>query len=128
LAANFLRQAVARLGLNRKTLARSAIQAIRVREWRGNVRELEKTIASSALHAHLRASEWVESRDLVSESSSSGEEDSQTLHAATRRCQAQHVLRVLQSTDWNATETARVLDVSRAHVYNLIEKFGLSRE
>ena len=49
--------------------------------------------------------------------------------AARSRCrfQAALVSRALESADWNVAATARTLDLTRAHVYNLINAFGLSR-
>ncbi|MGD0524579.1 MAG: helix-turn-helix domain-containing protein [Polyangiaceae bacterium] len=49
------------------------------------------------------------------------------LQEATRGFQRRHVQAVLDSTDWNAIEAARILDVSRSHVYNLIRAFDLKR-
>jgi transcriptional regulator of acetoin/glycerol metabolism len=37
------------------------------------------------------------------------------------------VLRALEATDWNVAAAARSLDVTRAHIYNLIKAHGLSR-
>jgi Nif-specific regulatory protein len=48
-----------------------------------------------------------------------------TLQSATRRFQRNHILGVLTATDWNALEAARILDVSRSQIYNLIRMFEL---
>jgi transcriptional regulator of acetoin/glycerol metabolism len=34
---------------------------------------------------------------------------------------------VLEDADWNVAQTARDLDLTRAHVYNLIKSFELER-
>ena len=39
-----------------------------------------------------------------------------------------HLLEVLEATSWNVAEAARVLDLTRSHVYNLLNLHGLRRE
>jgi Nif-specific regulatory protein len=46
---------------------------------------------------------------------------------ATRRFQEQLVRRILEETGWNVSEAADRLDLSRAHMYNLIRDFGFER-
>jgi Nif-specific regulatory protein len=123
----FLKQAVERHRLAHKTLSPSAIRAIQVAQWPGNVRELANRIESATIHAQLRGSDWIEGRDVFPETADSPEANGFGLQEATRRFQRKHVLAVLDSTDWNAIEAARVLDVSRSHVYNLIRAFDLKR-
>jgi Nif-specific regulatory protein len=48
-----------------------------------------------------------------------------TLQSATRRFQRGHILGVLTSTDWNVPDAARILDVSRSQLYNLIRAYAL---
>lgn len=127
LSVRFLHDAVRRHGLPNKTLAPSAIRAIQTTEWPGNVRELANRVEAAALQAHLRGSDWVESGDLQPGQEGRSLEESQALAHATRQFQMQHVQAVLQSTDWNVSESARVLDVSRSHLYNLIRAFDLKR-
>jgi transcriptional regulator with GAF, ATPase, and Fis domain len=50
-----------------------------------------------------------------------------TFQEQTRRFQAGLVGRALEGADWNVAATARNLDLTRAHVYNLIRSFGLAR-
>ena len=52
---------------------------------------------------------------------------SQSFQTATRRFQAQLVARTLDDTGWSVVETARRLEVTRSHVYNLIRAHGLER-
>jgi transcriptional regulator with GAF, ATPase, and Fis domain len=50
-----------------------------------------------------------------------------TFQEQTRRFQADLVGRALEAVDWNVAAAARSLDLTRAHVYNLINTFGLVR-
>ena len=47
---------------------------------------------------------------------------------ATRRFQKELLESALAENDWNVTETARRLDLSRSHFYNLVNAFGLKRK
>jgi len=127
LSVRFLNYAVTRHDLGRKSLAPSALRAIQTAEWPGNVRELANRMESAALQAHMRGSDWVESRDVFPETEEADDSGTPTLQAGTRRYQKQLVLSVLQATDWNVVEAGRILDVSRSHVYNLVRGFDLKR-
>ena len=50
-----------------------------------------------------------------------------TFQEATRQFQARLVQATLETNNWNVVETARRLDITRSHVYNLIRAFGLKR-
>jgi Nif-specific regulatory protein len=127
LSVGFLKQAVERHQLSNKTLSPSAIRAIQTAQWPGNVRELANRIESASIHAQLRASEWIEARDVFPGEAGAADDVGFALQEATRGFQRRHVQAVLDSTDWNAIEAARILDVSRSHVYNLIRAFDLKR-
>lgn len=128
LAMTFLDQAVERHQLSRKVLGPSALRAVQAAEWPGNVRELANRIESAMIHAHLRGSDRIEGRDLFPDDPLAAEASQESLQTATRRFQKQHVLAVLTSTDWNVLEAARLLDVSRSQVYNLIRAFDLRHD
>jgi len=38
-----------------------------------------------------------------------------------------HILRVLESCDWNQTRTAKVLEIDRVTLYNKIKKYGFRK-
>ena len=44
------------------------------------------------------------------------------------RFQKQLLEAALEESDWNVAETARRLDLSRSHFYNLVNAFGLKRK
>jgi Nif-specific regulatory protein len=124
----FLRQAIERHDLSRKALSPGALRGIQAAEWPGNVRELAHRVESAAIHAHLRQSDRIEMIDLFPDDVKATSADADTLQGATRRFQRHHVQSVLRSTEWNVMEAARVLDISRSHVYNLIRAFDLKVE
>jgi Nif-specific regulatory protein len=125
LSFEFLRQVVERHQLTRKSLSPSAIRAIQAAQWPGNVRQLANRIESAAIHAQIRGSDHIEAHDVFPDDPQSASEAPATLQSATRRFQRNHILGVLTATDWNAPEAARILDVSRSQIYNLIRMFEL---
>lgn len=133
LAHHFLRVAIQRHDLSHKLLSPSALRAIQATEWTGNVRELAHQIEASALNAELRHSDRVEQVDVfpdAPEPKPRAEADGaagRPLHQATRAFQRNHVLSILESTDWNMSESARVLDISRTHLYTIVRSLDLKR-
>jgi Nif-specific regulatory protein len=125
LSFEFLRQVVERHQLTRKSLSPNAIRAIQAAQWPGNVRQLANRIESAAIHAQIRGSDQIEPHDVFPDDPQSAAEAPATLQSATRRFQRNHILGVLTATDWNAMEAARILDVSRSQIYNLIRMFEL---
>jgi Nif-specific regulatory protein len=128
LAFELVKQVVERHQLTRKSLSPSAIRAIQTAQWPGNVRQLANKIESAAIRAEMRGSDNIEGNDLFPEDPQRSGDASATLQSATRRFQRNHILGVLTSTEWNILEAARVLDISRSQMYNLIRTFELRRD
>ena len=55
-------------------------------------------------------------------------EELMSLHAATKRFQRDLVQRALDRSQHNVSAAARTLQITRAHMYNLMASFGLRRE
>src|SRR5438876_7328498 len=97
------------LPLDSKPLSREALELFRACPWPGNIRELESTVSRAALSAPARA---IRPTDI------------EFLHAQTPALQPSgdrlpslaeaeraHIIRVLEGTQWNKKEAARVLDI-----------------
>lgn len=129
LAVHFCAEVVSQHGLARVELSPGAMSALKSREWPGNVRELEHVIEAGVIRAAMQGGGQVEASALFPDQSLGRDEStSRSFQEETRRFQKSLLWHVLRETDWNITETARRLDLARAHVYNLIKSFGLSRE
>jgi DNA-binding NtrC family response regulator len=97
-------------------------QALLVRySWPGNVRELENVLGNSCM---MVTGGVIDVSDLPpylsSASTSSQEEDLLTLEEVQKR----HVLYVLEQVGNNKARAADVLDISRATLYNFLERSG----
>ena len=114
--------------LDAKSFSPEALTQLQAYPWPGNIRELESTVSRAALsapgriirdtdieflHTHVVAPvQTTESRRL------------QTMAENER----DHVVRVLESVDWNKKEAARVLDISRGTLYRKIVEYNLRPE
>ncbi len=116
-------------GLPERDLSPGAIRAIEAAEWRGNVRELAHAIEVAAIRAAGEGAKAIEAAHLFGPvaSSAAANRAPLTFQEETRRFQAGLVQRALEASDWNVAATARTLDLTRTHLYNLIKAFGLSR-
>jgi Nif-specific regulatory protein len=128
LSVELLQQVVVRHQLARKALSPGALRAIAAAPWPGNVRQLANKIESAAIRAELRGASSLESHDIFPDGPQAAGDAAATLQSATRRFQRGHILGVLGSTDWTIPEAARILDVSRSHLYNLIRTYELKRD
>jgi Nif-specific regulatory protein len=129
LAIHFCERAVKSLRLSHVTLSPGALRAIEAAEWPGNARELEHFIQRAAIRASGEGSNMVEASHVFRSVGSSlpPARPQLTFQEETRRFQAGLVLRALEAVDWNVSQAARSLDLTRTHVYNLIKGFELTR-
>ncbi len=106
----------------------AALRALESAAWPGNVRELGHRLLHAAAKAVAEGSQCIEAAHLFPHEGESGESrGALTFQEETRVFQARLLRQVLSETDWNITATARRLDLTRAHVYNLIRSFDLRR-
>ncbi|MFP2895235.1 sigma 54-interacting transcriptional regulator [Corallococcus sp. 4LFB] len=96
-------------------------------EWPGNVRQLRHRLEAALIRASAEGAMNVEPRHLT-DGARAQQEGPLSFHEATRLFQRDLLRRELKTSDWNVSEVARQLDLTRSHVYNLIKTFGLTRE
>jgi Nif-specific regulatory protein len=129
LAAFFCEQACTHHHLPNLLLSPNAVHALQAAEWPGNVRQLAHTVEAAVIRARGDGVLRVECSHLFPESTPApAAPRALTFQEATRRFQQELILQALDATDWNVSEAARRLDVTRTHVYNLIRAFGLQRQ
>jgi transcriptional regulator with GAF, ATPase, and Fis domain len=107
-------------------LSPNARHAAAAADWPGNVRELANAIEAAVIRAAGTGATQVEPAHLFP-GVTPGPATTLTFHASTRRFQAELLAKALADHDWNVTQTAHDLDLTRAHVHNLIRAFGLTR-
>ena len=100
-------------------------RVLETRDWPGNVRQLRGTVESSLIRAAAEGAPQVELRHLPDGAPA---DQPATFHEATRAYQRELLRRELVAQNWNVAAVAKRLDLTRAHVYNLIHQFSLARE
>jgi Nif-specific regulatory protein len=129
LASYFCARDCKRHGLPMLDLSPGAHGAIESAQWPGNVRQLANAIEAAVIRAASEQASQVETYHLFPNMPAGANADAKqpSFQEATRDFQASLVAEALARYDWNIQETARRLDLSRSHLYNLIQAFGLGR-
>ncbi len=114
------------LPLDDKSLSKEAADLLMQYHWPGNIRELESTVSRAALSSPgrvIRATdvEFLHAPEAPSETSS----DRLPSLAQAERA---HILRVLESVQWNKKQAAEILEISRGTLYRKIVEYGLETE
>jgi Nif-specific regulatory protein len=117
-------------GLKALELSPGALRAIESSPWSGNVRELSNAVQAAAIRAAAEEASAIEAAHVfrVPSPAATNGRPALTFHEETRRFQAGLVQRTLEAADWNVTAAARALDLTRAHLHNLIKAYGLTRD
>ena len=108
-------------------LSAGALLALETADWPGNVRELSHTVEAGVIRAHGEASPLVERKHLFPGQPADGSTGSLSFHGATREFQKRLLSETLERQAWNVAATARALELTRAHVYNLMATFQIKR-
>lgn len=128
LARHFCELAQRRHGLRRVDLSPGALRALRAATFRGNLRELGHVVEAGTIRAAAQDVAQVEATHLFGAPEPAPREESLlTFQEETRRFQADLLRSTLEATGYNIAATARRLDLTRSHIYNLIRAFGLGR-
>jgi Nif-specific regulatory protein len=98
--------------------------AVEVRDWPGNIRELKNRVDQALVRASFENASRLEARHLDPRAAPGA---ATSLEQAMHDFRREFVQRHLTEAGWNVAEVARRLDVTRQHVYNLINAHGLKR-
>ena len=112
------------LPLDAKQFSPEANDLLTSYHWPGNIRELESTVSRAALSAPGRSIRAADIEFLHGHAVPRPEENSTRL-PSLRDAERAHIIRVLEATEWNKLEAAKVLDISRGTLYRKIDEYGL---
>ncbi len=131
LVAHFFARAKQRHGREDLALPDALMPYFRAHRWPGNVRELENVVERLVVLARGRE---VTLEDLP-EALRRERPPIESLHLdlppegiSLETLEKELILRALQKFDWNQTQAARYLDLSRKTLIYRMEKYGLSRD
>ena len=111
------------LPLDGKSLSKEAVDLLMQYHWPGNIRELESTVSRAALSSPGRVIRPSDIEFLhAAETPLEASRDRMPSLAEAERA---HILRVLESVNWNKKQAAAVLEISRGTLYRKIVEYGL---
>jgi DNA-binding NtrC family response regulator len=100
-------------------ISRAALDQLMNYSWPGNVRELENAIERAMV---IGREPEIRPADFPFEI---GSMERAEAGLALDEVERAHILRVLESCDWNQTRTAKLLKIDGVALYNKIKKYGL---
>jgi DNA-binding NtrC family response regulator len=111
------------LPLDGKSFSKEGIDLLMQYHWPGNIRELESTVSRAALSSPGRVIRPGDIEFLHASETplAVSRERLPTLAEAERT----HIVRVLESVNWNKKQAASVLEISRGTLYRKIVEYGL---
>jgi len=124
LVQHFLQTYANEMGRPAPKLAEAAMDAMVKYSWPGNIRELKNAIERAVVLTHGDA---IGPGDLPlagNEIEEPPEEEDLSLEAAEKR----QVRKALRATEWNKTQAAKLLGISRARLDRKIRDYGLTKE
>jgi DNA-binding NtrC family response regulator len=104
------------------TLAPEALSALGSYPWPGNVRELQNAIERAVV---VGSPPRIELEDLPLRVV--GREPERRGALALEEVEKGHILAILERSQWNVSQAARLLEIDRGTLYNKIEKYGAKR-
>jgi two-component system nitrogen regulation response regulator NtrX len=134
LVAFFTRQLAGGAGAAGKRFDASAIERLQRRSWPGNVRELRNAIERLLILSPAKFVSGAEVRRLLGDGGSAEPESENPAQSDDSLGEFKEVnekifiAAKLREYDWNITETARALKMSRSALYKRIERLELSRD
>jgi Nif-specific regulatory protein len=126
LVEHFVAEACTRHKLTPLHVSPRALIACREATWPGHTRQLAHAIEAAMIRAQGERALSLREHHIFPKAPHD-DADAPTLVEATRAFQSRHILQALEDHDWNVSETARTLDVTRSHLYNLINDLDLRR-
>jgi two-component system nitrogen regulation response regulator NtrX len=126
LVSHFVQQLSAGAGVAAKRFSADAIRKLQSRSWPGNVRELRNAVERALI---LASGKVVSAADidqlLPNGAAGSATKDGQSFAKAQQDSEKKLLLKRLKENDWNVSETARVLKITRSNLYKKLKRFEI---
>ena len=123
----------AQSGMAARAFTPEAMEHLTALDWPGNVRELRNTVERLLILATGPAVSAADVDRLVGARSADGTSigslaDCRTFEQFKEAAERAFLLAKLRESDWNVSETARLLQMPRSNLYKKIERYALTRE
>jgi DNA-binding NtrC family response regulator len=120
---HFSKEVAQRLGMPSKSFSQGALQALRSRPWKGNVRELKNVVERAVVLARPCL---LEESDLFLEEPPGAKEGGNGMSVPVRGLRAMEreaILETLKQTGGNRTQTAKILGISVRTLRNKLKEY-----
>ncbi len=117
----FVAQFAAKMGKRIKAIDKAYVEALARHTWRGNIRELRNVVERSLIMADGETLTY----DCLSSEFHQAADSSATGSMALDQIERRHILRVMEHTQGNKAEAARLLGIGIATLYRKLENYGL---
>jgi DNA-binding NtrC family response regulator len=132
LAEHFVRQLARKYNWPNLALKSEAVAWLEANDWPGNVRQLQNVLARGATLARgrlitpddLRSSE-LKTEEGARDLAAGAVNESLALKPILAETERRVILQALEQTDWNRTQAAQVLQISRRQLFDKIRQYGL---
>jgi DNA-binding NtrC family response regulator len=118
-------------GKNVSGISDEALALLKTYEWKGNIRELENVVQRAMLHTKAASFEAVDLTFLEGKGTykiplyDHAEGLEGYIKSLTEQAERQIILETLKANDWNRTETAEKLKISRKTLFNKMQQYGI---
>jgi transcriptional regulator with PAS, ATPase and Fis domain len=109
--------------LDAKAFSKEAVDLLMHYHWPGNIRELESTVSRAALSSPGRVIRPQDVEFLHASETPAGPSGERLPSLA--EAERVHIVKVLDSVNWNKKQAAQVLEISRGTLYRKIVEYGL---
>jgi two-component system nitrogen regulation response regulator NtrX len=133
LVAHFTQRLSQQEGMAPRSFTPDAVERLSSLEWAGNVRELRNTverllILSGGPRIAAPDIDRLVGRQSAEQTSIGSLADCKTFEEFKEAAERAFLLAKLRQSDWNVSETARLLQMPRSNLYKKIERYALTRE
>jgi DNA-binding NtrC family response regulator len=114
------------LALDGKSFSKEGLDLLTQYHWPGNIRELESTVSRAALSSPGRVIRPTDIEFL--HATEAPVEAARERLPSLAEAERAHIVRVLETVNWNKKQAAAVLEISRGTLYRKIVEYGLEAE
>ena len=130
---HFIQETVSINGLQDKQVTEELMNIFINYEWPGNVRQLKNIVERMVVLSEDNVLDVKDAPNILLSGVSEMEQHvvdtnySPSLKEARDEFEKTFILKALQSTNWNVTQTARILDMERTYLYRKIKAYDLEK-
>jgi two-component system response regulator PilR (NtrC family) len=125
LVKHFIKKYNAEMGKQCVGVSDGVMQLLMNYEWKGNIREMQNVIERAVIFAE---DDVIKTADigLIGSKAIALSEEHDSLQAAVKAYEKEHICRVLNRYEWNKVETAKALNVGLSSLYRKIDELEIN--